>query len=210
MMDDGELSLGVVPTSLLPVELTDFSSVVNNGIVNLTWQTATEINNHGFDVERKVISDQQSVFEKIGFVPGTGNSNSPKDYSFIDQPTGGTKFSYRLKQIDNDGNYKFYDAINVTLTENQTAELMQNSPNPFNPSTAIKFYIPTISNVSIKIYDMLGKEVITLMNSQKDAGYHIVYWNGRDKYGSDVSSGVYLYKLTAGSFTQTKKMLMLK
>ena len=201
---------GVVPTSLLPVELTDFSSVVNNGIVNLNWQTATEINNHGFDVERKVISDQQSVFEKIGFVPGTGNSNSPKDYSFIDQPTGGTKFSYRLKQIDNDGNYKFYDAINVTLTENQTAELMQNSPNPFNPSTAIKFYIPTISNVSIKIYDMLGKEVITLMNSQKDAGYHIVYWNGRDKYGSDVSSGVYLYKLTAGSFTQTKKMLMLK
>ncbi|MGA7838024.1 MAG: T9SS type A sorting domain-containing protein [Ignavibacteriaceae bacterium] len=210
--DDGRWAtlFGIVPTSVLPVELTDFSSVVNNGIVNLTWQTATEINNHGFDVERKVISDQQSVFEKIGFVPGTGNSNSPKDYSFIDQPTGGTKFSYRLKQIDNDGNYKFYDAINVTLTENQTAELMQNSPNPFNPSTEIKFYIPTISNVSIKIYDMLGKEVITLMNSQKDAGYHIVYWNGRDKYGSDVSSGVYLYKLTAGSFTQTKKMLMLK
>jgi len=201
---------GVVPTSALPVELTNFSSVVNNGIVNLSWQTATEINNHGFDVERKVVSDQQSVFENIGFVSGAGNSNSPKDYSFTDQPTGGTKFSYRLKQIDNDGNYKYYDAINVTLTENQTTELMQNNPNPFNPSTAIKFYIPTSSNVSIIIYDMLGKEVTTLMHSQKDAGYHIVYWNGRDKNGSDVSSGVYLYKLIAGNFAQTKKMLMLK
>ena len=201
---------GVFPTSELPVELTNFSSVVNNGIVNLSWQTATETNNYGFDVERKVVSDQQSVFEKIGFVSGAGNSNAPKDYSFTDQPTGGTKFSYRLKQIDNDGNYKYYDAINVTLSENQTAELMQNSPNPFNPSTAIKFYISKISNVSIKIYDMLGKEVTTLVDRQTDAGYHIVYWNGNDKYGSDVSSGVYLYKLTAGSFTQTKKMLMLK
>ncbi len=201
---------GVVPTSELPVELTNFSSVVNNGIVNLSWQTATETNNYGFDVERKVVSDQQSVFEKIGFVSGAGNSNAPKDYSFTDQPTGGTKFSYRLKQIDNDGNYKYYDAINVTLSENQTAELMQNSPNPFNPSTAIKFYISKSSNVSIKIYDMLGKEVTTLVDRQTDAGYHIVYWNGNDKYGSDVSSGVYLYKLTAGSFTQTKKMLMLK
>ena len=157
-----------------------------------------------------VVSNQQSGFKKIGFVTGAGNSNSPKNYSFMDQPTDGTKFSYRLKQIDYDGNYKYYDAITITLTESQTAELMQNSPNPFNPSTAIRFFVPNNSFVSIKIYDMLGKEVTTLINGQTNAGYHIVYWAGKDKFGNDVSSGVYLYRLTAGSFNETKKMLMMK
>ena len=87
---------------------------------------------------------------------------------------------------------------------------MQNSPNPFNPSTAIKFFIPDNSDVTIKIYDMLGREVTTLINQQSTAGYHIVYWNGRDSYGRDAASGVYLYRLTAGSFTETKKMNLLK
>jgi hypothetical protein len=201
---------GVVPTSALPVELTNFSSVVNNGIVNLSWQTATEINNYGFDVERSVVGDQDQPFKKIGFIPGAGNSNSPKNYSFRDQPTEGTSFSYRIKQIDKDGNSKYYDAITVTLASKQTAELMDNYPNPFNPSTTIKFYIPNISDVSIKIYDMLGKEVTTLFNKQTEAGYHIVYWNGKDNYGNSAASGVYIYKLTAGNFSETKKMALLK
>ena len=210
--DDGRWAtlFGVFPATELPVELINFSSAVNKGVVNLFWKTATETNNYGFEVERSVVSNQQSGFKKIGFVTGAGNSNSPKNYSFMDQPTDGTKFSYRLKQIDYDGNYKYYDAITITLTESQTAELMQNSPNPFNPSTAIRFFVPNNSFVSIKIYDMLGKEVTTLINGQTNAGYHIVYWAGKDKFGNDVSSGVYLYRLTAGSFNETKKMLMMK
>ena len=87
---------------------------------------------------------------------------------------------------------------------------MQNSPNPFNPSTTIKFYIPNNSDVSIKIYDLLGREVTTLLNNQTDAGYHIVYWNGMDRYGNQAASGVYLYRLTAGNYSETKKMQLLK
>ena len=197
---------------LLPVELSSFTASVSGNNVNLKWQTATEVNNYGFEVERK-----DGRWEKIGFVAGSGNSNSPKSYSFTDQPSGGTSFSYRLKQIDNDGKSKYYDAITVSLSALAKAELMQNSPNPFNPSTTIKYYIPNNSDVSIKIYDMLGREVATLVNNQSEAGYHLVYWNGRDKNGLDAASGVYLYRLTAvpvgrqaGSFAETKKMLLMK
>jgi hypothetical protein len=201
---------GVIPATLLPVELANFSSEVNNGIVKLSWQTATETNNYGFEIERSIISDQSLAYKRIGFVSGAGNSNSPKNYSFADQPTGGTKFSYRIKQIDYNGNYQYFDAITVTINGGQSAELMQNSPNPFNPSTTIKFFIPDNSNVTVKIYDMLGREVATLVNGQTLAGYHIVFWNGRDKYGSQAASGIYLYRLTAGNFMGTKKMILLK
>ncbi len=198
--------------SPLPVELSSFTASVNGSNVNLKWLTATEVNNYGFQVERKDgrWETGDGRWEKIGFVAGSGNSNSPKSYSFTDQPSGGTNFSYRLKQIDNDGHYKYYDAITVSLSSSTKAKLMQNSPNPFNPSTAIKFFIPDNSDVTIKIYDMLGREVTTLINQQSTAGYHIVYWNGRDSYGRDAASGVYLYRLTAGNFTETRKMNLLK
>jgi FlgD Ig-like domain len=210
--DDGRWAtlFGVIPATALPVELANFSSEVINGIVNLSWQTATETNNYGFEVERSAVNNQAPAYEKIGFVSGAGNSNSPKNYSFTDQPTGGTKFSYRIKQIDYNGNYQYYDAIAVSINGGQTAELLQNSPNPFNPSTSIKFFIPENSNASVKIYDMLGREVTTLINGPTTAGYHIVYWNGRDRYGSQAASGIYLYRLTAGNFIETKKMILLK
>ncbi len=192
----------------LPVELASFSaSVVNGTSVNLTWKTDTEVNNYGFNVER---SSTNSGWQKIGFVAGSGNSNSPKNYSFADNPTGGTSFRYRLKQIDVNGDFKYYDAVSVNLTPSTQAQLLQNSPNPFNPSTTIKFYIPNTSDVTIKIYDILGREITTLINQQTTAGYHNVYWNGRDSRGEDVASGVYLYRLTAGSFSETKKMNLLK
>ena len=192
----------------LPVELTSFSaSVVNGNSVKLTWKTATEVNNYGFDVER---SSGNSGWKKIGFVAGSGNSNSPKEYSFADNPSGGTSFSYRLKQIDVGGSFQYYDPVTVNLTLSDKPQLLQNSPNPFNPSTTIKFYTPNTSDVSIKIYDMLGREVTTLINKETTAGYHIVYWNGRDSRGENVASGVYLYRLTAGSFSETKKMNLLK
>ncbi len=199
----------------LPVELSSFSASVNLGTVILKWQTATEINNQGFDIER---SSPNSSFNKIGFVAGSGNSNSPQSYSFTDQPTGGTAFSYRIKQIDNNGNFKYYDPVTVNLSLLTKPELMQNSPNPFNPSTSIKFYIPNSSDVSIKIFDILGREVITLINKQAEAGYHIVYWNGIDKHGSEVASGTYICRMQAGdpsagsgqAFVQTKKLMLMK
>jgi len=192
----------------LPVELNSFSaSVANGSTVNLSWETATEVNNYGFDVER---SSGNSDWQKIGFVAGSGNSNSPKEYSFADNPSGGTSFSYRLKQIDVGGSFQYYDPVTVNLSLSSKPKLLQNSPNPFNPSTTIKFYTPTTSDVTIKIYDMLGREVTTLINQQTTAGYHIIYWNGKDSRGENVASGVYLYRLTAGGFSETKKMNLLK
>jgi tartrate-resistant acid phosphatase type 5 len=195
-------------TKVLPVELSTFTAtVVSASSIQLKWSTATEVNNYGFEVERKSGS---SNWERIGFVAGSGNSNSPKNYSYTDNPTGGNSFSYRLKQIDVDGKYKYYDVITVNIGVSSEAQLLQNSPNPFNPSTAIKYYIPGATEVAIKIYDILGREVRTLINQQMTGGYHIVYWNGKDSRGEDVASGIYLYRLTAGSYSDTKKMNLLK
>lgn len=203
-------------STALPVVLSNFSVLVNDDMVEIKWETATEVNNYGFEIERKnpphnpLPGGEQKGWVEIGFVAGAGNSNSPKSYSFTDRPTGGTSFSYRLKQIDNDGKFKYYDAITIRLTANQTAKLLGNYPNPFNPSTAIKFYIPNNSDVSIIIFDMLGKKVTTLIDRETEAGYHIIYWNGKDGYGNQAASGVYIYRLQAGDFSETKKMNLLK
>ena len=197
----------------LPVELTSFTANVNNNAVNLSWKTATEVNNYGFQVQRK--KEKGKSWNKIGFVAGHGNSNRPNSYSFIDNNlSGGSVFYYRLKQIDVNGNFKYSDILTVRLNLSDKAQLMQNSPNPFNPSTSIKYFIPEQANVTIKIYDMLGREVTTLINNKEREGFHITFWNGRDKYGQSVSSGVYLCRLKAvskaGSFSDTKKMTLLK
>jgi len=206
-LDDFSYS-NLIENGPLPVELTSFTSSIIGNSVNLKWETATEVNNYGFDVER---SSENSGWQKIGFVAGSGNSNSPKDYSFTDNPSGGTTFSYRLKQIDVNGTSKYYDAITINLSNaSSEPQLLQNSPNPFNPSTIIKFYIPNTSDVTIRVYDMLGREVTTLINKQTTGGYHNVYWNGKDSKGENVASGVYLYRLTAGSFSETRKMNLLK
>jgi hypothetical protein len=196
-------------TNTLPIELLSFSASVTSGnSVKLNWKTATEVNNYGFDIER---TSGSSGWTNIGFVAGSGNSNSPKEYYFTDNnPTGGSSLSYRLKQIDVDGSYQYYDPVTVSLAVSSDPQLLQNSPNPFNPSTTIKFYIPNTSDVSIKIYDIMGREVVTLINQQTTAGYHNVYWNGKNSRGENVASGVYLYRLTAGNFSETKKMNLLK
>jgi hypothetical protein len=191
-----------------PVELTAFSAkLISSFTVQLNWSTATEVNNYGFDIER---SSDINAWQKIGFVSGAGNSNSPKSYSFKDSPTGGSLFNYRLKQIDVGGGFKYYDPVSISLAELNEPQLLQNSPNPFNPSTIIKFYIPSSSNVTIKIYNILGREIITLFYEQTTAGYHDVYWNGKNSRGEAVASGIYIYRLTAGSFSQTKKMNLVK
>ena len=198
----------------LPVELTSFTAILNKNYVELKWQTATEVNNYGFEIERKIpdqVRDGNPGWYKIGFVHGYGNSNTPKDYTFVDKnPIGATSFYYRLKQIDVEGKFEYSDYLLVKLNIPEKAELMQNSPNPFNPSTSIKFFIPNQSDVTIKVYDLLGREVTTLLNKNVSEGFYIVFWNGKDKFGNNASSGVYLYRLTAGSFAESKKMILVK
>ena len=187
----------------LPVELSSFAAIMfDKDKVMLNWQTATEVKNYGFDVERQANSGQ---WEKVGFVNGNGNSNSPKEYSYIDKNLiGGSKFFYRLKQVNNDGQFTYTDAVEVVVVPNQY-ELSQNYPNPFNPSTKIKFSLPEAGKVSFKIYDMTGAEVVDLVNADYEAGYY-----GIDLNLSNLASGVYLYRFQSKGYSQVKKLMLLK
>jgi Secretion system C-terminal sorting domain len=189
----------------LPVQLSSFTASANNNSVNLTWNTATEVNNYGFDVQRMTEGSPNSDWTKVGFVAGSGNSNSPKTYSFTDNNlTGGTKFLYRLKQTDIDGSFEYSDTVEVTVAAQYA--LYQNYPNPFNPTTIIKFDIPQASRVSLIIYNILGAKVATLVNNESlSAGLHSATFDGRS-----LASGTYIYRLQAGNYVQIKKMLLLK
>ncbi len=192
----------------LPVELTSFSAVTIGKDVKLSWNTATEINNYGFDVERgSHTSTSLSVteWEKIGFVNGNGNSNSPKNYSFIDDNVTAGKYSYRLKQIDNDGQFEYSKTINVDFNGVKKFELSQNYPNPFNPTTTIRFNLPEAGNVKLTLFNILGQEIMTLINEYKESGVHTINFDA-----SELNSGMYIYEIEAGSFTQTRKMTLVK
>ena len=193
--------------NVLPVELRSFTAALNENNITLSWKTSTEVNNRGFEIEKKISEATvlDNNWNKIGFVKGNGNSNSPKDYSFVDKNlTGGGKYQYRLKQIDNDGRFKYSNIIEVEVMPNENS-LLQNYPNPFNPVTNFKFQIVKPGLVTLKIYDMLGKEVSTIVNKELKAGYYSYKWDA-----SKLASGIYFYRITAGSYTEVKKMLMIK
>ncbi len=212
----------------MPVELSSFTASCSNNKVELKWTTATEISNYGFEIERSPsptpsqregTSDSPIPSEggqgvgwvKIGFVNGHGNSNSIKHYAYKDNSlTAPGKYLYRLKQLDNDGAFKYSPEVEVDYTSATSFTLSQNYPNPFNPSTTIKYSIPAVGTsltkfVQMKVYDILGKEVATLVNENKPAGNYEVNFNA-----SNLSSGVYFYKLQAGNFIQIKKMTVVK
>jgi peptidoglycan/xylan/chitin deacetylase (PgdA/CDA1 family) len=195
-------TITLIQTNPLPVELTSFAAVVSKMNVILTWKTATEVNNYGFNVERRVDNNN---WEEIGFVNGNGNSNSPKDYSFLDKNLiGGSKIQYRLKQIDNDGQFEHSNVVEVNVVPDEYV-LYQNYPNPFNPSTTIRYQIPTESKVVIKIYNILGSEVMELLNERKEAGVYEVEFKAEN-----LPSGTYIYRIIADNFVETKKMILLK
>ncbi len=187
----------------IPVELTSFSAIYNKTDITLQWETATELNNKGFKVERSI---DQCDWKNIAFIQGNGNSTSPKVYGYVDNDllAGDTKFQYRLKQIDYDGSFGYTDIVEVEVVPEQY-ELLQNYPNPFNPSTKIVFSIPEASFVQLKVYDVLGNEVSTLVNEEHNAGVYSI-----DFSGTRLTSGTYFYRLKAGNYVEIKKMVLLK
>ncbi|KAA0243087.1 MAG: T9SS C-terminal target domain-containing protein [Chlorobiota bacterium] len=188
----------------LPVELISFNASLRNGLVDLKWETATEINNNGFEVERK---SSTSDWSKIGFVEGHGSTNSPKYYSYSDKPSGTGKFSYRLKQIDNDGQFEYSPVVEVLVDNLPNGFVLeQNYPNPFNPETSIRFALKEDTKASLKVFNTMGQEVATLFDGIAEAGrYYDVKFSG-----NELSSGFYIYKLVAGDFVSVKKMLLMK
>jgi hypothetical protein len=194
---------------LLPVELVSFHAVIESGCkVKLDWKTETEKNNLGFEIERKDINLHSSTgnqWEKIGFVAGFGTTSESRSYSFTDNKITTGNYSYRLKQIDFDGSYKYSDEVEVTLNLPVIFSLQQNYPNPFNPATQIRYSIPKDGFVSLKVYNTLGQQVRELVNGIIKAGNHEVLFDA-----SGLASGIYLYQLNAGSHIQTQKMILLK
>ncbi len=196
----------VCVNSIVPVELTSFTASVDQQNVTLNWVTASEINNQGFEVER----NSGNGFEKVGYVEGFGTSTEPHRYSFIDASLNEGTYSYRLKQLDFDGTFEYFDAIEVEITIPDVFALKQNYPNPFNPSTKIDFSLAVNSKVSLKVFDVLGQEVATLVNTDLVAGLHNVEFNA-----VSINSGVYFYRIEATgidgtNFTNVKKMILTK
>ncbi len=205
----------------LPVELTSFTASVKGNIVTLNWQTSTEVNNSGFEILR---SAQDDNWEKIGFVEGYGNSNSPKEYSFTDDlsltRTLTHTLAYRLRQIDNNGSFDYSNVVEVFIGELPNGFVLeQNYPNPFNPSTKIKFGVDKQSEGTLKVFNTNGEEVAELFSGRLDAGriYEVEFSvsdgnsDGRSfRLYRNLTSGVYLYKLQTPERTEVKKMLLLK
>ena len=209
----------VIPNPL-PVELSSFSAIVLENSVKLNWRTETEVSNYGFEIERTApLNPPQGgtsgEWNTIGFVIGHGNSNSPKDYSFIDNSAGYGKYSYRLKQIDTDGQFEYSKVIEVDLGSPTKFELSQNYPNPFNPVTTIKFSVPQSGNVKLTVYNLLGEQIAEPVNGFKEAGIHTINFSakGGSAFGGNayaLPSGLYIYKLEANGFVQSRKMTLIK
>ncbi|MCA0447035.1 MAG: T9SS type A sorting domain-containing protein [Bacteroidetes bacterium] len=198
----------------LPVELSSFTGQISNGKVVLNWSTASEENNAGWEIQKQKLEDRSEMleWETIGFVAGNGTTTEAQSYSFSSLVTSrssgtGSPSSpavYRLKQLDLDGTVSFSQILTI---ENKPTEfaLQQNYPNPFNPVTVITYQLASKGNVELRVFDMLGREVKTLVNQVKEAGNYSV-----DFSAENLPSGVYFYRLNAGNFSETRKMTILK
>ncbi|HQJ45479.1 MAG TPA: T9SS type A sorting domain-containing protein, partial [Ignavibacteriaceae bacterium] len=187
---------------LIPVELTSFTAIANGTEVELNWQTATETNNQGFEIERM---SENGQFEKIGYVAGYGTTTESKTYSFTDSKLSEGKYTYRLKQIDYDGTFSYSNEVNVEVELPIEYSLEQNYPNPFNPGTTIKYSIPADGFVKLSVYNLLGEEVANLVNGHQKAGRYEVNFNA-----GSLSSGMYVYRLETQNYVLSKKLMLMK
>jgi hypothetical protein len=189
-------------SEILPVELISFTATTNGKEVILSWSTATELNNQGFEIQR---STEGKEFFTVGFVNGHGTTSEQRSYSYADRNLNNGKYYYRLKQVDYDGSFEYSEVVEVDYRGFNSYLLEQNYPNPFNPTTTIGFGLQNKSNVKIIILNAIGEEVAVVLNEEREPGFHQVEFNA-----VSLPSGVYFYQLKAGSFFETKKMLLLK
>ena len=191
-------------TSVVPVELANFTSTVDDGKIILTWETATETNNRGFEIQR-TSEDNENQWQTIGFVKGSGTTIRNQFYSFTDTPYKEGTYLYRIMQFDFNGEYKYSNHIEVNFINSLSFELFQNYPNPFNPSTTISYKIPHKSRVIIKVFNTLGTEISVLVNELKQSGIHEITFNA-----SNLPSGIYYYQMNVDNMIYSKKMILVK
>ncbi len=198
--DDVSLTRDTVPE--IPVELTSFSAKVSDNSVVLAWQTASELNNKGFEVQRKAGSGE---FNTLATVDGHGTTTQTNEYSYSDKNLEPGKYFYRLKQLDFNGQYEYSQTVEVDIQLLDKFSLKQNYPNPFNPTTTIGYVLAEKTNAKLTVLNALGEEILLLVNEEQDKGYHQVEVNA-----SKLSSGIYFYKINAGNFNETRKMILMK
>jgi len=185
----------------VPVELTSFTTMVEENSVILEWETATEKNNYGFEIQRWYDSE----FKTIAFVKGSGTTVEPKEYSYYDKNLDNGSYKYRLKQIDFDGTFEFSDQVEVNVSYISTFVLQQNYPNPFNPSTNIRISVPSTDFVNLSVYNSIGEKVGELVNETLSAGEYNYNFEA-----AHLPSGIYIARLSGGSSNQSIKMTLLK
>jgi hypothetical protein len=194
--------------SPLPVELVSFHAFVENNHVKLNWLTSTETNNFGFDIERHTGSNP---FHKIGFVPGQGTTTQPHRYKFVDaEVRRNTSYTYRLKQVDTDGQFEYSPEIEAAVNSPRRFILRQNYPNPFNAETIINYEIPHEADVKLQVFDIRGRSIRTLKAGAHSSGSFTVTWDGKDEAGNAAASGIYFYRLLMDGVIKIKKLTLLK
>ena len=191
---------------IIPVELTSFRADAIEGNVTLNWSTATETNNKGFEIQK----NSGAGYQVIDFVQGYGTSTQNHNYSFVDKNVTSGNYTYRLKQVDFNGSSNYSNTVEVNVNVPKVYSLQQNYPNPFNPTTRINFNLATDAKVTLRVFNILGQEITTLLNGNMTAGQHIVNFDA-----SHLNSGVYMYKIEANGvdgsrFTSVKKMVLTK
>ncbi len=191
------------PDGELPVELVSFNASVDKNTINLRWITSTELNNSGFEVERRTAN---SSYKKIAFVQGKGTTTQSNGYTYSDVVNQTGSYIYRLKQVDLDGTFEYSNEImvNVIALPGQYA-LAQNYPNPFNPTTSIEYVIPQAGFVNLSVFNLLGERVAELVNEIMESGNHTIVFDA-----SKFSSGTYIYTLSVNGNVVTKKMTLIK
>lgn len=192
----------------LPIELVSFKGKIEDEAVHLVWETASETNNTGFHIERKIFSkDQEALWEVIGWVEGQGSTVERQHYEFTDWffPYGVTVVHYRLRQIDYNDSYQFSPIIAVELSIPSSFVLYENFPNPFDAETVIRFSLSRVANVRLCVYDLYGSEIRRLIESRLSAGQHETRFSAED-----LPSGMYFFTLEAGNLKETKRMLVVR
>ncbi len=196
------ISYAKINDAVVPVELTSFSAkVIENSNVELNWETKTEANNQGFEIERY----ENNKWNEIEFIKGKGTSTEVSAYTYIDKNVNRGLIKYRLKQVDYNGSFKYSKVVEININLITEYKLNQNYPNPFNPSTTITYNLPKSGFVELKIYNSLGEEIATLVKKEMEAGNYKAAWNAKD-----FPSGIYLYKISVNNYSEVKKMILLK
>ena len=211
----GDPKTSITFTAPLPIQLGSFNAQLVGSTVRLNWTTVSEVNNYGFEIQRRAEGTSEFVTISGSFVPGYGTTLEPRSYTYSDSlaPAGTT--SYRLKQIDLDGTIHYHESVQIENNVVAGAEdngslarefrLAQNFPNPFNPSTEIKFSVPTGGRASLKVYNSIGQEIAALVDGEVEAGAHSAQFNA-----NNLASGTYFYQLRTGDNVATQKMMLIK